>query len=307
MAKVDVIIPYFNTPMDFTQAALASVLGQTFRDLRCVVVNDGSDAHFTRQLEELLEQFRDDRITYVKTRNGGAAAARNAGIRATCAPYVALLDSDDAWHSNRLALQVPVLDEYPSVALVHARHEVLHADGTVTGTPSKTYLNELSQRDQLLAMLRENIVSVGTTLFRRHCATAIGLFDEKFQNIEDKDFFLRLLVAGAEFRYLNDVVTIYRQHASNKSGNVNRMIRARLRIIEKMDRAIPARDDVRSLWPRMRRTMLRHVSQEAAEKYLERGDHWQALRHSILPRGGPCLATGKLAVAAVYGLVSKVT
>src|SRR3954468_13106159 len=125
MAKVDVIIPYFKTPLEFARTAIESALTQTFTDLRCVVVNDGSSAGFAAQLEELLESFHDDRILYLPTPNGGAAAARNAGIRATSSPYIALLDSDDAWHPNRLALEIPVLDENPTIALVHARHEVL--------------------------------------------------------------------------------------------------------------------------------------------------------------------------------------
>jgi glycosyltransferase involved in cell wall biosynthesis len=303
MPKIDVIIPYFNTPVEFARAAIASVLGQTFTDLRCVVVNDGSDPRFTVQLEELLARFRDARITYVKTSNGGAGAARNAGIRATNSPYIALLDSDDMWYPDRLALQIPVLDNNPAVALIHSGHRVLNANGTLMPAPAKDWLNTLSQREQLVAMLRENIVSVGTTLFRRSCAEAVGLFDEVFRNIEDKDFFLRLLVAGYEFFYLNDVVTIYRQHASNKSSNVDRMIAARLRLIEKMDKTIPARHDVRTMWPGIRRQMLRHVSQEAAEKCLERGDYWSALRHALMPLGGHSWATGKLAFTAAYGLV----
>src|SRR5689334_22287402 len=285
MAKVDVIIPFFNTPREYIHAAVASVLSQTFTDFRCVVVNDGSSPKFTAELEQVLKEFDDSRILYVATANGGAAAARNAGIRATNSPYIALLDSDDMWHVNRLAVQVPILESDSSIALVHAGHEVLTPDGNITPTPSKAYLNRLTQREQLLAMLEENIVSVGTALFRRDCADSIGLFDEVFRNIEDKDFFLRLLVANCKFCYVNEVVTVYRHHASNKSGNVDRMTIARLRIIEKMNEAIRRRDDVRNMWPRLRRKMLRHISQEAAEKFLKEGRYWIALRHSILPRG----------------------
>jgi glycosyltransferase involved in cell wall biosynthesis len=268
-------------------------------------VNDGSEAGFTLQLQKLLEKLQDGRIVYVETANGGAAAARNAGIRATDAPYIALLDSDDMWYPGRIALQVPILDGDPAVALVHGRHEVLGRDGTLTPAPSKDYLNGLNQREQLLAMLRQNIVSVGTAIFRRSCAHAIGLFDEGFRNIEDKDFFLRLLVAGYFFFYRDDVITIYRQHASNKSNNVDRMIAARLRVIEKMDKAIPARHDMRPVWPVIRRQMLRHVSKEAAEKLIEQGHYWSALRHAVMPLGGPCRTTGKLALAAAYRLIAK--
>src|SRR5439155_7927493 len=95
MPIVDVIVPFFNTPIRYVHAALQSIIDQTCCDWRAIVVNDGSRAANTREIEDLLPSLEENRILYRKMPHQGVSAARNTAIRISDAPYIAFLDADD--------------------------------------------------------------------------------------------------------------------------------------------------------------------------------------------------------------------
>jgi glycosyltransferase involved in cell wall biosynthesis len=91
--KVDVIIPTYNRG-EFLQAAIGSVLNQSFRDLTLLVVDDASND----DTQSVRKAFDDKRIKYIRhTVNRGEAVARNTGLSNGDAEFVAFLDDDDEW------------------------------------------------------------------------------------------------------------------------------------------------------------------------------------------------------------------
>ncbi len=119
---VSVIMPAYNVAR-YIGDALESVFAQTFKDFEVVVVNDGSPD--TEELERVLADYR-GRVVYLKQENRGVSAARNAGIRAARAPFVAHLDPDDLWEPDYLASQLAVFDQDPSI-------DVLYPDALIFG------------------------------------------------------------------------------------------------------------------------------------------------------------------------------
>ena len=89
---VSVIIPCYNHAK-YLSCALDSVLGQSYSDWECVVVNDGSSDH----TEEVCREYqkKDKRIKYHYQQNKGLAGARNTGIRQAVGEYILTLDADD--------------------------------------------------------------------------------------------------------------------------------------------------------------------------------------------------------------------
>ena len=110
MPKVSVVIPTHNRA-GFLQAAIQSVLNQTFQDFEIIVVDDASEDQTT----EIVRSFSDPRIRYMRHEsNKGQGASRNDGIRQASGEYIALLDDDDEWLPEKLAKQVALLDSSPS-------------------------------------------------------------------------------------------------------------------------------------------------------------------------------------------------
>lgn len=106
MPRVSVVIPTFNRPDDVV-CAIGSVLRQSFHDFEIVVTIDGRDQATIGAIRKL----NDSRIrALVPDRNLGNAEARNFAIRASAGELVALLDDDDSWMPEKLAVQVHAFD-----------------------------------------------------------------------------------------------------------------------------------------------------------------------------------------------------
>lgn len=113
MKKFSVVIPAYNSDATIIRA-LDSVASQTFRDFEIVVVDDASRDQTVRLVKEWA--LRNMSVTLqVFDANGGAAKARNAGISAATAPWIAFLDSDDAWHPRKLEYIALLITKYPQV------------------------------------------------------------------------------------------------------------------------------------------------------------------------------------------------
>lgn len=127
MPRVRVILPTYNRA-ELVSEAISSALGQTFHDFEILVADDGSTDHTAQVLDKLA--VRDSRVRPLRVPHGGAAAARNAAIRAAGDyEFVAFLDSDDIWVPDHLQECVELLQQHPDVALVSTAVEVSDHSG----------------------------------------------------------------------------------------------------------------------------------------------------------------------------------
>jgi glycosyltransferase involved in cell wall biosynthesis len=102
LPDISVVIPTRNRPALVTRA-VHSALSQTYRNLEVVVVIDGPDP----ATETALAEIGDARLRVVTVpKQAGAPNARNAGVREARGAWTALLDDDDEWHPEKLAVQL---------------------------------------------------------------------------------------------------------------------------------------------------------------------------------------------------------
>ena len=100
--RVSVVVATYNYAR-FLGGALQSALGQTFRDLEAIVVDDGSTDDTAAVVRPFLA---DGRVRYVRTDHRGQPQAKNTGVRLARAPLVAFLDADDLWLPAKLERQL---------------------------------------------------------------------------------------------------------------------------------------------------------------------------------------------------------
>ena len=113
--RMSVVMPVFNVE-DFIEQAIQSVLDQSFKDFELIIVDDGgSDRSMA-----IARSFDDPRIRIVSQKNRGLAGARNTGIACARAPLVALLDSDDRWHEDKLLLHYVHLQANPGIGVSYS-------------------------------------------------------------------------------------------------------------------------------------------------------------------------------------------
>jgi len=109
---VSVVIAAYNAGRTLG-ATLESALAQTHRRCEIIFVDDGSSDDTERQLEPFLS-----RVRVIRRAHGGLAAARNAGVAAAGGDYLALLDADDLWLPDKLAVQIEVARRAPDAGLI---------------------------------------------------------------------------------------------------------------------------------------------------------------------------------------------
>jgi len=125
MITVRIIMPAYNAGC-FIEAAIKSVLAQTFEDWELFVVDDGS----IDDTGAIVRAFTNDRIVYIRQKNAGPEVARQRGFRGCDAEFVARMDADDVMVPTRLEEQVGYLRSHPDVSVVGGQIEFMSEDGS---------------------------------------------------------------------------------------------------------------------------------------------------------------------------------
>ena len=106
---VSIVIPVYNGAL-YIRDAIESALGQTYKNIEIIVVDDGS----TDNLEETLAPYvKQKKVRYFHRENKGLSAARNTGIKESRGEYVALLDADDIFLPQKIGTQIECLKKHP--------------------------------------------------------------------------------------------------------------------------------------------------------------------------------------------------
>ena len=130
---VSVVIPTYSRS-DMLTRALESVNSQTYSNIEIVVVDDngkGTNQQLETQARVLAFETRPGvELRYVvREKNGGGSLARNTGIDASKADFVAFLDDDDEFLPRKLELQMEPMSD-PNVSLTYAHCKGVQSDGT---------------------------------------------------------------------------------------------------------------------------------------------------------------------------------
>lgn len=217
---------------------MESVRRQSLSNIEIIVIDDGS-RDGTRAVAQRLAAG-DQRIRIISMSNGGVAAARNAGIEAAEAVYVAPIDADDLWHPEKLARQLAILEARPEVSLVYSSRRNIDETGLVTKTIAQaTLAGRVCHR-----LTAFNAVGNGSAImFRRSDALRAGGYDSRLkaagaQGCEDFLFQIRLATMG-EVAVDGDYLVGYRKRANAMSNDDRAMLRSRLLALDIVARELP--------------------------------------------------------------------
>ena len=228
MPGVTVLMPAYNVEA-YIADAIGSVLAQTFPDFELLVVDDGA----TDQTAAIAETFvrRDSRVRLVRKTNGGLSSARNAALRHSTAPVIAILDSDDLWDPQFLAAQIAILAERPEVDIVSGNARNL--GGSAHGRPVRPSPDPRPAPGLLEILADEEAIFI-MSVFRRRVYEVVGDFDETMRSNEDYDYWIRAAIAGFRFARNDRPLGWYRRRDDSLSASDARMLRGILRVYTKV-------------------------------------------------------------------------
>ena len=226
--KVSVIIPTYNRS-HFIKDALESVLAQSYQDFELIIIDDGS----TDNTSEILADYS-DRLQYIYQKNQGRSVARNLGVKKAKGHYIAFLDSDDLWLSNKLEKQIQFLETNSQISLVHCFTAVVdenrkHCD-ELTKFHKIHHQRSFKRGYDYEDISLECIMFTSCIIVKRDIFLKLGGFDNNCEPLEDWDLYLRLAFKH-KIAVVPEILSLYRHHNS-QSGNYS-LTKARIQVSKK--------------------------------------------------------------------------
>ncbi len=236
--KISVIIPVYNGG-SMAAEGIRSVLEQTYPAHEVIVVDDGSTDDTPQALATFGERIKMKRIP-----NSGPSGARNEGMRLATGDWIAFLDHDDLWFTNRLEKTVQAIEKYPEVGFFCCNYVVryAHLDGKRVGHYSiLRNARELNfdaplKKDAFGLLLKEHFVGTpSAVLIRRDIIRKAGDFNPKNRMAQDYEYWLQCALHTNIFA-MSEALFYKRLRENNVSGDIVGVHEAHLETIAVMAR-----------------------------------------------------------------------
>lgn len=188
---VSIVIPLFNK-LNWIPQTIASVANQTYKNWECIIVDDGSTDGSLELVTSLTERYPGTwRI--LRQANSGQSLARNRGLEDSTGEYVALLDADDIWFTEKLSRQVEFLNSNQDVELLFTSY-VIFENSLTKPFRYIRFKNAESMIVRWLQMLGFGGLIESTGMIRRSFLEREGLFDLKLSTSSGLDVSIRGLL-----------------------------------------------------------------------------------------------------------------
>jgi glycosyltransferase involved in cell wall biosynthesis len=216
MPFFSVIIPVYNKEK-YVQAAVKSVLNQTFTDFELLLIDDCSNDNSKEAIVKIIS----NQIKIIEhTENKGLSASRNTGIKNATGNFIAFLDADDEWKPEFLETIKSLITTFPEAQLFATNYEELYSNGVkiINNQKLSKFGNEFLVDDFFSMNLGKPIYFPGSLCVSKTVFNEIGCFDEKITFSEDIDFNIR---ANLRFKlaYSTNALVTYTMFSENQITN----------------------------------------------------------------------------------------
>ena len=206
---VSIITPSYNSS-EFIEECVNSVISQTFINWEMIIVDDCSTDNSRERISKFSD--KDERIKSIFLKeNLGAAEARNVAIRESKGKYIAFLDSDDLWNSNKLERQIAFMKEN-EIAFSYSTYQFMSEDGkrlsNIIKAPKKMTYH---------SYLKNTIIGCLTVVIDREIT---GDFEmPNIHSSHDMALWLLIMRRGFSAYGLNENLAKYRVVSSSNTAN----------------------------------------------------------------------------------------
>ena len=224
VADISVVIPTYNRCV-LLKRAISSVLNQTIRSKKIIVVDNGSTDKTYEMISSLFPQ-----ITYIYENRRGVSIARNKGIKNCHSSWIAFLDSDDVWEPQKLEKQLFFTNNInKKFRLIHT-NEIWYKNDKFQNQSRK---HQKSGGDIFQKSLEFCCISPSSAFIKKEVFDDYGFFDESLEVCEDYDMWIRI-TAKEEVGFLDKpFVKKYGGHDDQLSKKYWGMDRFRIKSLEK--------------------------------------------------------------------------
>ncbi|MBO3461924.1 glycosyltransferase [Aetokthonos hydrillicola Thurmond2011] len=221
---VSIVVTCFNQA-SYLERSVKSVLSQTFTDLECIIVDDGSSDNTEEVAKRLMNL--DSRVSYFHKPNGGVSSARNYGFPKARGEWIQFLDGDDWIHEDKIRFQLShVSESRQENTAFYTDYERVFIDreGNITQR-QENIVGSLTTEELIQRLLIPDFLADSPFPLLQQCLLMHRsifqkkMFDEKLKALQDRDFCIDLLVAGVNFIYTPMVGAYYTKHQTNRTNS----------------------------------------------------------------------------------------
>ena len=234
MPTISVITPTFNRANVISEA-IASVQRQTQTDFEHIIVDDGSTDDTPALMDPWIET--DDRIDYIRLEeNHGHAYAQNRGVEAASGDFIAILDSDDVYLPQRLAIASRALRGASGDigGVFHPFVDLYDSYSCTRQVPTgELTFDQLAERNVIAGM--------SNTLYRQEVFDEVGGFDTSMASTVDYEFQLRVLQQYA-MEGLENVLSVHRKDVSGIQDTAWRKRQGLITVLAKHQQSLSDRN-----------------------------------------------------------------
>jgi glycosyltransferase involved in cell wall biosynthesis/ADP-heptose:LPS heptosyltransferase len=208
---VSVVMSAYNAGR-YIAEGIESVLIQNYRNFEIVVVDDGS----TDDTKDIVAGFKDDKIRYYYRRNGGAAVARNFGIKEARGSFIVFLDADDMMTPNFISSHLIEFEKDAGAEIVYCDDFLIDQEQRGLRVIKRPEYGERKYLVRDLFRCGFPVVPFRTCI-RKEVFGKIGFYEEGLLIAEDFDMVRRAVKSGVRMRHLNSPLYLRRMTADGLS------------------------------------------------------------------------------------------
>ncbi|MGM0443867.1 MAG: glycosyltransferase family 2 protein [Fibrobacterota bacterium] len=234
---IDVVITYYNE-IEYIKDSLSSVREQSdFAGIgQIIIVDDGSrDGDL---LQKYLQSIECEKIKYIRQENTGLAGARNTGIAKCSAPYIAFLDADDIWDTDKIALERETLSKNPQIDLLYSNVTAFYGTWPASSTEKFRSLSYEGTGNLIRYYCFDAPIYPSTTIIRRSLLQELEGFDVYFRKGQDTELFFRIFHHGYVF-HIDRYLSYRRLSSGSLGGDLEGKTDYLEKAAEKIEEAVP--------------------------------------------------------------------
>ena len=207
----------------YLEDTINSIIGQTYKDWELIMINDGS----TDKTEEIIKRYIDKGvpITYFYQERKGFAAARNKALELSRGEWIAILDHDDLWYPEKLAIQSKSIEKFPKAKIHFSNSEWFRDSGEIVRkTIENGKLQEGVIKECFNRLLSDGcFIDTETVVIEKEALLKSGRFNEKYLYIVDYDAFIKI-AKKFDVYYENKILAKWRMHPKQASQKMKEIM-----------------------------------------------------------------------------------
>ena len=221
---VSIIITYFKKK-EYILNTLNSLLDQTYNNYEVILVYDQKEKSDLKYLKDICRKFKKKRII-INKKNIGVSKSRNKAIKYARGSYIAFLDSDDLWKTNKLSYQINYMRKN-SLLFTFTSYNVINDNNEILS------IRKTSQDPNYNDLLKSNYIGLSTVIVSSNIKSSLKFPDLKTQ--EDFALWLKLLKKGYKLNHIKKLLSSWRLTKGSLSSNIYQKIRDAFKLFHSLE------------------------------------------------------------------------